>query len=52
MNMFKVIGIAVSVGGFALTLLGNWASEKQQKKDMDEMIEEKFNKRFGKASDE
>lgn len=52
MDKFKVIGLVVSALGFGLTLVGNWASEKQQEKEMDKMLDDKLEKRFGKVAAE
>lgn len=42
MNKFKIFGLVATGIGFVATLLGNWASEKQQ----EELIEEKVDKKL------
>ena len=43
-NLVKVAGIAASVGGAILTIVGNWAGEKKQ----DALIDEKVAKAVAK----
>ena len=47
-NVIKIVGIVASVGGAALSLLGNWAGEKQQ----DEKIAEKVAEALSKSTKE
>lgn len=42
MNKFKAIGMTMSVVGFIATMIGNWASEKQQDKVIDDKIKERL----------
>lgn len=46
MNKFKIIGIIATGLGMGLTLLADWASEKQQEQDTEELIDKKLNERF------
>ena len=43
-NVVKVLGVVASVGGAALTLLGNWAGEKQQEAKIAEKVAEAVSK--------
>ena len=43
-NVVKVLGVVASVGGAALTLLGNWAGEKQQDAKIAEKVAEAISK--------
>lgn len=40
----KIIGVAASVGGAVLSLLGNWAGEKQQEAKIAEKVAEAISK--------
>lgn len=40
----KIIGVVASVGGAALSLLGNWSSEKQQELKIAEKVAEALSK--------
>lgn len=47
-QIFKVIGMTVSVAGFVLSLIGDWAAEQEQ----DIIIEEKVNELLEKKNKE
>lgn len=44
-NKFKVIGFVATGLGFLLTVISDWANEKQQEADIDEMITRKLKER-------
>lgn len=44
-NKFKVIGLVATGLGMLLTFVSDWANEKQQEADIDEMITRKLQER-------
>lgn len=46
MNKFKVIGLIATGLGIVLTFVSDWANEKQQEADMEELIEKKLHERL------
>lgn len=44
-NKFKVIGLVATGLGMLLTFVSDWANEKQQEADIDEMITRKLKER-------
>lgn len=44
-NKFKVIGLVATGLGMLLTFVSDWANEKQQEADIDELIERKLKER-------
>lgn len=46
----KILGVVAAVGGAALSVLGNWAGEKQQEAKIAEKVAEAVTKATGKES--
>lgn len=49
-NVVKIAGIVATVAGVAATLVGNWASEKQQDTKIAEKVAEALAKAKGEES--
>lgn len=50
MNKFKIFGLVATGIGFVATLLGNWASEKQQEELIEEKVDKTMKKHFSELT--
>lgn len=50
-DIFKIAGLVATIGGFAMTMLGNWASEQQRSRELDEKVTEKLSEMLKDMSD-